>query len=108
DPQGCEAGRSPRGAAHEVRVRRQLQDREGVRPDAPSVPAAAGGRGDRVSRGRPTDQTRIRGSNASRSPSPRSLTRQSTNIRTTNGYAKNGSGRDVGSGGYPRALAIIR
>src|SRR5712692_10523814 len=44
DPEGREAGRPPRGAAHEVRAGDQPQDRESARPHDPAVATAAGRR----------------------------------------------------------------
>ena len=38
-PEGCQAGRSPRRAGHEVRAGRQPQGRENPRPDNPAVGA---------------------------------------------------------------------
>jgi putative tryptophan/tyrosine transport system substrate-binding protein len=43
DPQGRQAGRSPRRAADEVRAGHQPQDRQGVGTDDPAVGAGAGG-----------------------------------------------------------------
>src|SRR5512143_158343 len=48
DPQGRQARRPPRRAAHEVRAGHQPQDRQGPRPDDPAVAPRAGGSGDRV------------------------------------------------------------
>ena len=43
DPQGRQAGRPARRAAHQVRAGDQPQDRQGPRPDDPAVGAGAGG-----------------------------------------------------------------
>ena len=48
DPEGRQARRPARGAAHQVRAGHQPQDRQGARPDDPAVAPAAGGSGDRV------------------------------------------------------------
>ena len=48
DPEGRQARRSARRAAHEVRAGHQPQDRQGPRPHDPAVAAGAGGSGDRV------------------------------------------------------------
>src|SRR5713101_6644874 len=47
-PKGRETGRSPRGAADDVRAGHQPQDRQGPRPDDPAVALAASGSGNRV------------------------------------------------------------
>src|SRR5216683_4805952 len=48
DPQRRQAERPPHRAAHQVRTGHQPQDRQGPRPDDPTVAPAAGGSGDRV------------------------------------------------------------
>src|SRR6185503_4229612 len=50
NPEGCEASRPPCGAANQVRVGDQPQDRQGARPDGPAVLAAASRPGHRVAR----------------------------------------------------------
>ena len=51
---GAKPARPPRRAADEVRAGHQPQDREGPRPDDPTVAPAAGGPGDRVESWRTT------------------------------------------------------
>ena len=53
DPQGDQARRSCRRAAHQVRADHQSQDRQGPRAYDPAVTSAAGGSGDRVMERRP-------------------------------------------------------
>src|SRR4029434_5314257 len=57
DPEGREAGGPSRRAAHEVRAGHQPQNRQGARPDDPSVSAGARGPHHRVARARPTRPT---------------------------------------------------
>jgi hypothetical protein len=48
NPQGCQAGRSPRGAAHKIRASPQPQDRQGAGAYDTSVSPDPGGRGDPI------------------------------------------------------------
>jgi ABC transporter substrate binding protein len=48
DPQRCQACRSSRRTAHEVRVGGQHENREGTRPEGAAIPAGARGSGHRV------------------------------------------------------------
>src|SRR5262249_59938283 len=48
DPQGRQACRPPHRAAYEVRIGHQPQDRQGPWPHDPTVAAAAGGSGHRI------------------------------------------------------------